>query len=114
VQAAGRQANAAAGLPRPGPRPLRARPRPLARHRAEAEGIVEFAIGQQARIGSGGGAAKLERQSAVEIEFVLLGLAGRSRPPRSARSLAVWIAPPAHPDDARGFGEASRCRELAD
>ena len=40
----------------------------LARRRAEAEGIVEFAIGQQARIGSDDGAAKLERQSAVEIE----------------------------------------------
>src|SRR5690242_10697125 len=40
----------------------------LARHRAEAEGIVEFAIGQQARIGSDDGAAKLEHQSAVEIE----------------------------------------------
>ena len=40
----------------------------LARHRAEAEGIVELSIGQQARIGSDGGAAKLERQSAVEIE----------------------------------------------
>jgi hypothetical protein len=40
----------------------------LARHRAEAEGIVEFAIGQQARIGGDDGAAKLERQSAVEIE----------------------------------------------
>ena len=40
----------------------------LTRHRAEAEGIVEFAIGQQARIGGDDGAAKLERQSAVEIE----------------------------------------------
>src|SRR5689334_6276651 len=39
-----------------------------ARHHAEAEGIAEFAIGQQARIGSDGGGAKLERQSAVEIE----------------------------------------------
>jgi hypothetical protein len=40
----------------------------LARHRAEAEGIVEFAIGQQASIGRDDRASKLERQSAVEIE----------------------------------------------
>ena len=39
-----------------------------ARHRAEAEGVVEFAIGQQARIGRDDRTAKLERQSAVEIE----------------------------------------------
>ena len=37
-------------------------------HGAEAEGVVKFAIGQQAGIGRDDGAAKLERQSAVEIE----------------------------------------------
>jgi hypothetical protein len=37
-------------------------------HHAEAEGVIEFTIGQQARIGRDDGAAKLERQSAVEIE----------------------------------------------
>jgi hypothetical protein len=39
-----------------------------ARHRAEAVRIVEFAIGQQAGIGSDDGAAKLERQFGGEIE----------------------------------------------
>jgi hypothetical protein len=43
----------------------------LARNRAEAEGIIEFTIGQQARIGSDDGAAKLERQSAVDAGFTL-------------------------------------------
>ena len=37
-------------------------------HHAEAEGVVEFAIGQQSGIGGDGGAAKLERQSSVELE----------------------------------------------
>jgi hypothetical protein len=37
-------------------------------HHAQAEGVVEFTIGQQASIGSNGRASKLERQSAVEIE----------------------------------------------
>jgi|SRR5579871_1700801 len=35
---------------------------------AQAKGVVEFTIGQQARIGGEGRAAKLEHQSAVEIE----------------------------------------------
>jgi hypothetical protein len=39
-----------------------------ARHPAEAEGVVEFAIGQQASIGRDNRTAKLERQTAVEIE----------------------------------------------
>ena len=37
-------------------------------HHAEAEGVVEFAIGQQARIGRDNRTSKLERQSAVEVE----------------------------------------------
>ena len=41
---------------------------PLARHRAEAERVVEFAIGEQTGIGGDDRTAKLERQPAVEIE----------------------------------------------
>lgn len=37
-------------------------------HHAEAEGVVEFAIRQQARIGRDNRTSKLERQSAVEVE----------------------------------------------
>jgi hypothetical protein len=37
-------------------------------HHAEVEGVVEFTIGQQASIGRDDRTAKLERQSAVEIE----------------------------------------------
>jgi len=40
----------------------------LARYRAEAERIVEFAVGQQSSIGCNDRASKLERQSTVEIE----------------------------------------------
>jgi hypothetical protein len=40
----------------------------LARHRAEAERIVAFAVGQQSSIGCDDGPSKLERHSAVEIE----------------------------------------------
>ena len=40
----------------------------LAGHRAEAECVVEFAIGEQSGIGGDDGAAKLQRQAAVEIE----------------------------------------------
>jgi hypothetical protein len=36
---------------------------------AEAEGIVEFAIGQQSSIGSDSRPSELKRQSAVEIEL---------------------------------------------
>ncbi len=39
-----------------------------AHHHAEAEGVVEFTIGQQASIGRDDRTSKLERQSAVEIE----------------------------------------------
>ena len=38
----------------------------IARH--QTEGVVEFAISKQASIGGDHGAAKLERQAAVEIE----------------------------------------------
>jgi hypothetical protein len=41
---------------------------PLARHRAEAERVVKFAIGKQPSIGGHDRTAKLERQSPVEIE----------------------------------------------
>jgi hypothetical protein len=37
-------------------------------HHAEAESVVEFTVGQQASIGRNDRTAKLERQSAVEIE----------------------------------------------
>jgi hypothetical protein len=37
-------------------------------HHAEAGGVVKFAIDQQARIERHHGAAKLEHQSAVEIQ----------------------------------------------
>ena len=40
----------------------------VARHRAETEGVVEFAIGQQSGIGGDPGAMELELQPAVEIE----------------------------------------------
>ena len=40
----------------------------VARHRAEAESVVEFAIGQQSGIGGDPGAMELELQPAVEIE----------------------------------------------
>jgi hypothetical protein len=40
----------------------------LAHHRAEAERIVEFAVGQQSSIGCDDRPSKLERQSAVELE----------------------------------------------
>jgi hypothetical protein len=40
----------------------------LTRHRAETEGVVEFPIGEQSRVGGDRRSAKLERQSAVEIE----------------------------------------------
>ena len=41
---------------------------PLARHRAEAERIVEFAVGEQTGVGGDDRTAKLEHQPAVEIE----------------------------------------------
>ena len=37
-------------------------------HRAEADGVVEFTIGQQSGIGGDPGAMELELQPAVEIE----------------------------------------------
>jgi hypothetical protein len=40
----------------------------VARYGAETEDIVKFTIDQQARIGGDDRAAKLERQSAIEIE----------------------------------------------
>ena len=40
----------------------------IARHRAKAERVVEFAVGEQAGIGGDHRSAKLEHQSAVEIE----------------------------------------------
>jgi hypothetical protein len=40
----------------------------LTRHPAQAERIIEFAIGQQSSIGGDDGAAKLEHQAAVKIE----------------------------------------------
>ena len=40
----------------------------VARHRAETENIVEFAVGQQSGIGGDPGAMELELQPAVEIE----------------------------------------------
>ena len=40
----------------------------LARHRAQTECVVEFAVGQQSGIGGDHGAAKLQHQAAVEIE----------------------------------------------
>ncbi len=40
----------------------------LARHGAEAERVVEFAVGKQTSIGGHDRTAKLELQSAVEIE----------------------------------------------
>ena len=39
----------------------------LARHRAEAERVVEFAVGEQSRVRSDHQSAKLEHQPAVEI-----------------------------------------------
>jgi hypothetical protein len=41
----------------------------LARHRAQPERVVEFAVSQQSRIGRDHGAAKLHHQAAVEIEL---------------------------------------------
>jgi hypothetical protein len=38
-------------------------------HHAEAEGVVEVAIGQQVSVGSDDRASKPEHESAVEIEF---------------------------------------------
>ena len=40
----------------------------LARHRAQPECVIEFAVCEQSRIGRDHGAAKLQHQSAVEIE----------------------------------------------
>ena len=40
----------------------------VARHRAETESVVEFAVGQQSGIGGDPGAMELELQPAVEIE----------------------------------------------
>jgi hypothetical protein len=40
----------------------------VACHHAQAQGVVEFTMSQQARIGRDNRTAKLERQSAVEIE----------------------------------------------
>jgi hypothetical protein len=41
---------------------------PLARHHAQAERLVEFAVGEQTGVRSHDRTAKLERQPAVEIE----------------------------------------------
>jgi hypothetical protein len=41
----------------------------LARHRAQPECVVEFAVCQQSGIGRDHGAAKLQHQTAVEIEL---------------------------------------------
>src|SRR6516162_5680227 len=40
----------------------------LARHHAQPKSVVEFAVGQQPGIRGDNGAAKLQRQAAVEIE----------------------------------------------
>ncbi len=40
----------------------------VARHRAEAEGIVEFALGQQSSIGGDPRAVELKLHAAIEIE----------------------------------------------
>jgi hypothetical protein len=42
--------------------------RNLARHRSQAEYVIEFAVCQQSGIGRDHGAAKLEHQAAVEIQ----------------------------------------------
>jgi hypothetical protein len=41
----------------------------IARHRAQPECVVEFAVCQQPRIGRDHGAAELQHQTAVEIEL---------------------------------------------
>jgi hypothetical protein len=41
----------------------------LARHRGQAECVVELAVCEQSRVGRDHGAAKLQHQSAVEIEL---------------------------------------------
>ena len=41
----------------------------LARHRGQAECVVELAVCEQSRVGRDHGAAKLQHQSAIEIEF---------------------------------------------
>jgi hypothetical protein len=46
----------------------------LARHRAQPECVVEFAIGQQSGIGGHHRAAKLQHHPAVEIELESLVL----------------------------------------
>ena len=40
----------------------------IAGHRAETEGVIEFAIGEQSGIGGDPGAMELELHAAVEIE----------------------------------------------
>jgi hypothetical protein len=40
----------------------------LARHRAQPECVIEFAVRQQSRIGRDHGAAKLHHHAAVEIQ----------------------------------------------
>ena len=59
----------------------------LARHRAQPECVVEFAIGQQSGIGGDHGAAKLQHQAAVEIEpestVDSIHPSGSPSPPRS-------------------------------
>ena len=60
----------------------------LARHRGQPECVVEFAIGQQSRIGGDHGAAKLEHQAAVKIEpnSIRFRFTRRVRHDRLARS----------------------------